>query len=331
MYVQKVRNVCQALSNTIEHLNRNGEYEDSRNGKVIVAPEPIVTATSCPFERVMFSLYRDANPFFHMFEAIWMLAGEDKATVLNTFIKDFTTSYCEPNDVMHGAYGFRWRHMFGFDQLDYVVQKLVAEPNTRQCVIQMWDGYGDRNDDLRGPWKDRPCNTTIFLRNNDGALDLTVCCRSNDMLWGCHGANAVHFSVLQEYLAARADLGIGTLYQVSNNAHIYLDQFNKLISRASPQQILDDRYTDGTVKAQPMFTEPEYIDEDIHTFMKAYYNNAIESSFHNPWFLNTLTGAMTAHLAYRKKDYRNALIFASAIEATDWRTACYEWLERRAK
>jgi Thymidylate synthase len=183
---------------------------------------------------------------------------------------------------------------------------------------------------LRGPWKDRPCNTTIYLRNNDGALDMTVCCRSNDMIWGTHGANAVHFSILQEYFAARIDLGIGTLYQISNNAHVYLDIYNKLISKCAPTDFLDDRYFHG-VKALPMFEAPEYIDEDIHAFMKSYHERAAYGDYKNKWFLNTLVPAMGAHEAYRKKDYKNALLLASGIEAQDWELACSEWIERRAK
>lgn len=330
MQVLRARNVCQALANTLEYLNTNAEFEDSRAGRVLVAPMPVCTVTTQPRERVLFSPIRDANPFFHLFEAIWMLAGSDNAKILDNFISQFSRDYAEPDNVLHGAYGNRWRYQFGFDQLDFVVQKFEAEPNTRQCVIQMWDAYKDRSNDLLGSWKDRPCNTTIFLRNNDGELDMTVCCRSNDMIWGAHGANAVHFSVLQEYLAARIDLGVGILYQISNNAHVYLEQYNKLISRASPKQLEDDRYLQG-VAPVAMFNDPDKIDLDIHRFMTAYFKNDIDTEYYNEWFLTTLTPAMTAHYAYRKKDFKNALMFASTIRAPDWQVACSEWIERRVK
>lgn len=333
MQVLKAQNVCQALANTVRYINKNGEIEDSRNGRVIVAPEPLCTVTIQSRERVLFSPHRDANPFFHLFEAIWMLSGEDNVTVMDSFIKDFSKSYAETNGALHGAYGARWRMLFGYDQLDYVVQKMIAEPHTRQCVITMWDAYGDRSDDLRGTWKDRPCNTHIYLRNNESVLDMTVCCRSNDMLWGCHGANAVHFSILQEYLAARMDLEIGPLYQISNNAHIYLDQFNKLLSRANPDTILDDRYIKG-VRPLAMFDDPNEIDEDIHRFMESFYGRGVNldsKPYYNKWFADTLEPAMRAHYEFRKKDFERALTEASSIAALDWRMACYEWLERRAK
>lgn len=331
MYVQKVRNVCRAFSNTIEYLNKTGEFEDSRNGKVLVSPEPVCTVTYEPTERVLFSPIRDANPFFHMFEAMWMLGGRENAEVLNYFVSDFSSRFAEDDNNIHGAYGDRWRFHFGFDQLDAVVNKLRKLEHDRQCVIQMWDAHKDRANDLLGKWKDRPCNTTIFLRDNMGSLDLTVCCRSNDMIWGAHGANAVHFSILQEYLAARSDLDIGYMYQISNNAHVYLDVFNKLIGRASPEQLMDDRYSTG-IRPMPMFEAPKYIDDDIYMFL-ANWNQDIDTelSYCNKWFSQALSPAMGALKLYKKKEYKEALTLADTIVAQDWRIACYEWIKRRMK
>ena len=41
------------------------------------------------------------------------------------------------------------------------------------------------------------------------------------MLWGAYGANAVHMSVLQEYIAASLELEMGPYYQVSDSFHVY--------------------------------------------------------------------------------------------------------------
>ncbi len=95
MYVSQVRNVCQALPATIRHLRENGIKEDSRAGQVLVAPWPIMTVTSKPVERVLFSAVRDANPWLMMFEAIWMLAGRRDASPLDQFVKDFGSRYGE--------------------------------------------------------------------------------------------------------------------------------------------------------------------------------------------------------------------------------------------
>jgi len=47
--------------------------------------------------------------------------------------------------------------------------------------------------------------------------------RSNDMVWGCYGANAVHFSFLHEFIGRSTGLPLGTYTQVSVNLHAYID------------------------------------------------------------------------------------------------------------
>jgi len=378
-----VRNVCQALPIGLDMLQKYGSREDSRAGPVLVSSRPVVTVTHQPRARVLFSSVRDANPFFHLVEAIWMLSGRDDAATLNRYVRDFGARYAD-DEVMHGAYGRRWRSALGFDQLDHVVRMLIENPADRQVVIQMWDArddYIDDNDggsglrhhdvgenDLRGKWKDRPCNTHVYLRvrseknfkssrnsaaevrlgnltvDHDQVLDLTVCCRSNDAIWGAHGANAVHFSVLQEYLAARIDVGVGTMYQLSNNYHCYVSELERLRKRAFAagfndktdeidDALIDDRYSSGEAAPMPMFIDPADIDDDVQKFMEWHDANGVSRypRYHNPWFECTLGRAVTAHRMYRRGDLTTAVMLAKTIQAPDWRLACTEWLQRRVE
>jgi thymidylate synthase len=336
MYLNKARNVCQALPNTIDFIGQHGVKEESRAGDVIVAPYPIITITEKPRERVLFSAIRDANPFFHLAEAIWMLAGRADAAFLTPYIRDFGNMFAESNGDIHDAYGRRWRSSFGFDQLDAVISKLFNNPYDRQAVIAMWDPRPTYNNDLLGRWKSRPCNTNIFLRVNNNALDLTVVCRSNDMLWGAHGANAVHFSVLQEYLAARIDAEIGVMYQLSNNAHVYMDEMISVTNRIPNETPLafalkDDRYSQGC-STTPMFVDPEGIDDDIDIFMENYqYGELHQKSYSNIWFYDVLSIAIMAHRQFKDKKFDVAIGLAKEVAAEDWSAAMTEWIERRAK
>lgn len=325
MKIINAKNVCQALPQTINYLRHYGKGESSRAGNVLVSPGPMITVTERPRERVLFSAERDANPFFHLAEAIWMLAGGHNCLFLDRYIKDFSKRYAETDGTLHDAYGWRWRGSLGFDQLGIVVDKLLNDPRDRQAVIQMWDGSADGENDLMGIWKSRPCNTTIFLRLRDYKLDMTICCRSNDMLWGCHGANAVHFSVLQEYLACRLDAEIGFMYQLSNNAHVYMDHLPR-----HNADLNDDRY--DYMKPMAMFTDPETIDEDIGKAIHCVEDqDFFYNSFTNKWFKNTFMNAMEAHSLFKEKLWQTALAKAKEIEAPDWRSACSEWIQRRIK
>ncbi len=65
----------------------------SRAGDVIQVREPVMVTYTHPRERVLFNRTRDCNPFFHLFESLWMLAGRNDVAPLafyNSKIADFT-------------------------------------------------------------------------------------------------------------------------------------------------------------------------------------------------------------------------------------------------
>ena len=210
MYVINARNVNDAYNQGLIHLLKEGEVQDTRAGQVIVLPYPLTTVYEKPTERVLFDPVRDANPFFHLFESLWMLSGRNDATWLDQFVSDFSVRFAEDDGMQHGAYGYRWRNHFYNDQLPVLIDILKTNNNDRRAVLTMWDPASDLG--VRDK-KDIPCNSQAFLRVRKGSsgpvLDITVCCRSNDAIWGAYGANAVHFSVLLEYLARMIGVGVG--------------------------------------------------------------------------------------------------------------------------
>jgi len=342
MYTINVRNVCEALPAGVELLMSEGEREITRAGECLVAPGPVMTATERPCERVLLSAVRDANPFFHIAEALWMLAGRDDAAFLNTFIRNFGERFAESasgkenwetGGKIHGAYGRRWRKSFGFDQLNTVVEKLQANSEDRQCVIQMWDADRYHSNDLIGVWKDRPCNTHIYLRIHNSHLDFTVCCRSNDAVWGAHGANAVHFSVLQEYLAARIGVTVGTMYQLSNNYHIYIDELNRLGRRTSgttplPVALTDNRWHEFP---QPLVHDADSFDLEVQDLLLNYNGKWEPTAFKNKFLSETAVPMFRAHRLCKIKRFDFALEAAEKIKSPDWQLASKEWIERRAR
>jgi hypothetical protein len=240
-----------------------------------------------------------------------------------------------------------------------VVNKLRDNPDDRQAVIQMWDGsqyeewrggidgghaYG--SDDLDGNWRDRPCNTHVYLRVRDQeypkdlkALDLTVLCRSNDIVWGAYGANAVHFSVLQEYLAGRLGVSVGRMYQFSNNWHGYVSVLERmgdpLLMQGRPS-----RYATGEIRAMPMGTDWERWDEDLKRFMLMHDvglwgDGSLSAGFMvdyaNSWFNDVAWHVAVANFYWKRGDKDAALDAAENIRAMDWRAACVEWMQRRMK
>jgi hypothetical protein len=241
------RNVNGAFTSGLLMLKFSGLREQSRNGGVLAYPEPVITTYLFPQERVLFNPVRDANPVFHLMEAIWMLAGEDKVDWLLQFNQRMQ-EYAEPDGRIWGAYGHRWRRAFSLDQIEMIVDLLQREPQTRQAVMTMWDVHLD----LGAKKNDIPCNTQIYFDRRGGCLNMTVCCRSNDILWGAYGANVVHMSMLQELIAAALEIPMGQYRQFSNNFHIYtaLPQAQMLID--SPPIDICDWYAESRVRPLAM-------------------------------------------------------------------------------
>lgn len=346
MIVLSARNVNYALPQGITHLHAFGVREDSRNGPVLRELMPVTTVYEAPNERVCHHPWRDANPFFHLIEAMWMLAGRDDIATLQRYVKSF--NYTDDGKTVPGAYGKRWRkwpselgsYSWG-DQLDWAAKRLIANPGDRRVVIQMWDPAIDPERADNGG-KDVPCNLTVLPFVTGDELNITVFCRSNDMVWGAYGANAVHFSFLLEYLAARTGLKVGRYYQVSNNFHAYFE------TAGDPQACWPvdwgpvDPYAMGAVRPLPLGSSEEH---DLSTdkgsanfdhWLKLLFDKGAGAVSGSGWtFLDKVVVPMaSAHEHYRKNKGEERYTGAQEIlqqmpAGNDWLLAASEWVARR--
>jgi hypothetical protein len=319
------------LHDALWYLKECGLITNSRNGRVVRAPGPVLIQYERPDRRVLFSPLRDANPFFHFFEGLWMLNGSNDVESVSRFAKQMS-AFSDDGKTLHGAYGYRWRRAFGIDQLADVVQKLNVDPGDRRCVVQMWDAGLDFN---RPNAKDVPCNTQIYFDATKGVLDMTVTNRSNDVVWGCFGANVVHMSMLHEFVALSTDLPLGTYYQFTNNLHMYIDRpdCQRLMSTDGP----DSRQWAVKFRAESKYdrlaTYPMMaLGDDPMEWLMA--NEAVversSAKGHRPAFFNAVAvPILMAHAAYKNDAPEIALKYISECKAEDWRAACTEWLHRR--
>jgi hypothetical protein len=332
MHVINARNVEEALIRGIEYLKCQGNPEDSRNGPVLVAPGPVATVYHRPTERVLFNEERDANPFFHLIESVWMLAGRDDARLLDPYVSTFSSRYAEDGGVMHGAYGSRWREHFGMDQIIAVGEMLRNNPTTRRAVLTMWDPEVDLGADA----KDIPCNTQMYFRATYDCLDkvwelhITVCCRSNDIIWGAYGANAVHMSVLGEVIADLANMRFGTYTQISNNYHAYIDVMQKMGLRPPSARgfYMTEHAKPLPICSHSLYTK-QYLAELLLEEAGLLFSEDRETISH-PWLIDVVIPVMESHRYYKAGHMASALGVASTIKADDWRMAITQWLERRA-
>lgn len=337
MRVIAVRNVHAALPEGLHLLNQYGVNRPSRYGDVVVSTEPVTTVYGRPDERVIFYPERDANPFFHLFECLWMIAGRNDVPFLARFAQRMR-EFSDDGKTFHGAYGHRWRTHFGMDQLTFVARTLASNKEDRRCVVQMWDAKTD----LGRVGKDFPCNTQVkFEINALGHLDMFVFNRSNDVVWGAYGANAVHFSFLQEYMAAWIGVPIGRYWQISTNFHAYhatLGPVKHLADHASGRTVGGapaDPYAAGLVRPFPIVNglgedAIKIWDRDLALF----FEDPHAFGFENQFFRRVVIPMWNAHDVFKKYKpsegkFEKALEILQQCYATDWQKAAVEWILRR--
>lgn len=332
------RNAPDAYVESYWAIKAHAKPQNSRNGPVLAIPGPSFLTIENPLQRVLFDQERNCNPFFHVMETVWMFSGDGHVGFPSRFNSTYV-NYAEADGSVHGAYGKRWRAHFPvkesggkylMDQTQLAIAMLKKDPEDRRVVLSMWDAPMD----LGAKKRDLPCNTHIYFRTRKSSvpdvtewtLDMTVCNRSNDLLWGMLGANVVHMTYLQELVAFGAGMEVG-LYQVfTNNLHVYTE--NEVYKKFEKGPIRCDLYTQPEVDYLALLDEGETVEQffsDCEDFV-----NDRGTKFKTHW-MNTV--AMPMYLAYSARLYKtgDGLEFVDRIEAPDWRIACRKWIERKTQ
>jgi hypothetical protein len=341
--------VNDALPLALQLIAQNGKERVSRGLKTLELEGPTFTVYRHPWECVLLDPVRDANPFFHFFESMWILAGSNELALPQFFLNRYA-EYSDDGQTLHGAYGYRLRnwptnqpqtdfHTGYIDQLDKVVKLLIEKPDTRQAVVSIWDPVRD----LGTKTKDMPCNDMVMFKMRDGRLDMTVSCRSNDAIWGAYGANAVQFSFLQQFVAARVGVYPGYYVQMSDSLHVYTDLplWQKFLNRDWRPDSTVNPYGETWQQMEPvsMFTSPEEADaavEDARALVEMAGRGLLRHAAMWPgpkWRSQVgkdiMRPMLGAYMNYKNDALQTAYVAAGNIQAPDWRVACQAWIERR--
>lgn len=292
-----------------------------------------------PRERLLYDAARNCNHVFHLMESIWMLAGRNDVAFLQQFNSNME-NYSDDGATFHAAYGHRWRNHFGVDQLVSCIEMLDEDPNDRRAVISMWDARVDGNG-KQG--KDFPCNLMILpaisewknprTGQDEKRLDFTIINRSNDLVWGLCGANAVHMSMLQEFMAGALGLRVGTWHHFTNNLHVYdkhLDLVKSVAEgvRSSTRPWVNYCGDTNNHRDDPYFVNPtNWRDfliecEDIC--------NGKQEGFRNSFLEETVEPVWASWREWKSGNYGEAIEIAECVDAYDWRKAVVEWYFRAA-
>lgn len=203
----------------LQELVDYGDVVETR-GRRCVELLNYVSEIEEPWHHCILVPSRRWNPWLALSEALWIIAGRNDVGALKPYNKNIV-EFSDDGEHLHGAYGSRI-----YDQIDPLIERLRRDPSDRRAVLQIWRWEMEAplgDPDLIAQTKDPPCNNTLYFKLRDNKLHMTVICRSNDIHYGLFAVNIPTFGILQEYIAARLTVDVGTQTHFSNSLHVYED------------------------------------------------------------------------------------------------------------
>lgn len=205
---------------------------------------PVTFTLSNPRSRWIVSRVPVLNPAAVLSEVIWILNGRNDSAFVNYWNNNLR-KYAGNAETYYGAYGFRMRQGFGIDQLANAADALIANPDSRQVCLSIWDPRLDLpllNGEPRS--QDIPCNICSMLKIRDGKLEWTQIMRSNDFWLGLP-FNIVQFTMIQEILASWIGVKVGCYSHLSDSLHVYTKDEDNL-AKSNPFKDIPENTDDFT-------------------------------------------------------------------------------------
>lgn len=119
------------------------------------------------------------------------------------------------------VYGAQWRNFNGVDQLQFILDEIKSNPNSRRMILSAWNPAEIHNMALP------PCHTLIQFYVNDGKLSLQLYQRSADIFLGVP-FNIASYALLLMMVAQVTNLELGTFVHTLGDAHIYSNHFDQI-------------------------------------------------------------------------------------------------------
>ena len=145
----------------------------------------------------------------------WYLSGDNNINKLGELygkVPEIWKRMADKEGFVNSNYGWQWSRN---DQIDYVIDLLRQQPNTRQAAITILDMK--EHDTFTF---DTPCTYAIQFTILNNKLNMSVVMRSNDLWYGfCN--DQYQFSKLQDLIAFKLDIEIGTYFHYAHNLHLY--------------------------------------------------------------------------------------------------------------
>lgn len=151
---------------------------------------------------------------------------------MKAFVQDIAEDYefAQRYGELGPVYGKQWRDFNGMDQLDWLVNEIKTNPNSRRLIISAWNPAEIAEMAKAGL---PPCHTMFQFYVNEGKLSCQLYQRSADTFLGVP-FNIASYALLTMMIAQVCDLQPGEFVHTFGDVHLYtnhLKQVDELLKR----------------------------------------------------------------------------------------------------
>ncbi len=220
-------NVTRAFEEAYNAVNRYGEEVDSRIGKTRHITDVTIVVED-PYHNVCLNAKRNMSLKYMLGEIEWYMSGSNRVKDIAKYAKMWN-DLTDDGETVNSAYGYRIFHKFGFDQLQYCIDKLKANPYDRQAVIHIKEADNK-------PTKDTPCTCLLQFTYEEGKLNLHTYMRSND-IWLGLPYDMAFFTVLLQKACTATGLPVGRYYHTVGDLHLYEKHWDRLVGKTDELEL----------------------------------------------------------------------------------------------
>ncbi|GEM_PF-2569715 len=210
------------IRNLIYEIKKNGIiYESSKcsmnHGKKI---QEIWNTTLClsePRNRIFKSALEIFNPGHAVARFLYLLSGSDLLEPIEFYAKSVRSFSDDGKTIPGSSYGARiFSTSLEKNQFEIAAQTIMNRQDTKRALITIYNA-----DDLGRSQhsKDIPCAANIVFMPRNNVLHMTVSMRANDAI-KLLPYNIFEFSLLQECMAVRTGMDLGTYWHTAVSMHI---------------------------------------------------------------------------------------------------------------
>jgi thymidylate synthase len=224
MHLGRFKNFTECYLTLLNRVMNEPQYESAPRGQNIKEIIGASFTIDNPRDRIPYVAARKFGMGYMIAELVWYLSGNNKTEWISKY-SAFWKNISDDGETANSAYGARLfkKHpsiaQGRFTQLEYVINELRADPDSRRAVMHLRVPSDSIDAKL-----DVPCTLALQYFIRDNKLHQVVNMRSSDLVFGI-AYDIPAFTLFQEMIANELGIEMGSYTHVSNSLHIYETHF----------------------------------------------------------------------------------------------------------